>query len=132
MLMRTSELAASTNNEIYYKLDAENRKEAIKEVMTGRVFDMDDIVGEDGHVRFWIGDVYEFVPVVDVDRVIENMQYDCDDDMGDFAEGYLCDANREQIEDLEARLSKSFREWEDDYRLAHTNFTVQDVEHIII
>ena len=132
MLAKAGEWAASCDNLVFHKLNAENREDAIKEVMSGGLFDEDDILGHDGYSRCWIGQVYEFIPVIDGDAIIEQMQYDCEEDLDEGAEGYLCDVTNEQEEDLQERLTRVFCEWEDDYRLTHTGYICSDVEKIVI
>lgn len=73
----------------------------------------------DGNV--FIGQVYNFEPIVDADLVIERIQEEAREESGEYAEYYLerppmrdTEARQTwnaQVADLEKRLTDVFREW---------------------
>ncbi|MGJ0690138.1 hypothetical protein [Veillonella seminalis] len=132
MLVETNDWAVSRNGENFYRCDSSSREGAIEEVDKGRIFDQEDLMTDWGVRSFYIGKVYEFEPVIDVDSIIERLQYECEDQVGENADGYLSDASIEELEDLEQRLTKTFKEWVDESGLNTSAFAVLDYDLITL
>lgn len=132
MLIETNDWAVSRDGENFVKCDSKTREGAIEEVDKGEIFDQEDLMTDWGVRSFYIGKVYEFEPVVDVDSIIERLQYECECEVGENADRYLSDASIEELEDLEQRLTKAFKEWADEYGLNTSAFAVLDADLITL
>lgn len=135
MLEQTKEWAASVNGETFHIMSSKIKKAAINEAVNGNWFDEKELY--DG-IRncIWIGRVYKFKPVLDADDMIEYMQGKEADEVLDIAEwhdeDYLENIPADVINDLEDRLTKVFREWEEENNLQSNFFVVMDPEKIYL
>ena len=57
----------------------------------------------------YIGRVYKYEPYVDAVRVIEWVQQDAYDEADEYAEDYLDNVKKEELQKLEAMLTETFR-----------------------
>ena len=61
-----------------------------------------------------VGNPYYYVPTVDAERVINDIiDYDLDDEIAEYSEDYLLHVELKQIDVLQEKLTKAFREWEE-------------------
>lgn len=132
MLIETNEWAVSCDGEYFVRCDSDTREGAIEEVDKGEIFDQEDLMTDWGVRSFYIGKVYEFEPVVDVDSIIERLQCEYECEVGESADGYLSDASIEELEDLKQRLTKTFKEWAEEYGLNTSAFAVLDADLITL
>lgn len=72
-----------------------------------------------------VGNPYYYVPTVDADRVIENIvECDLDDEIAEYSEDYLLHVELKQIDVLQEKLTKAFREWEEQNGYKNTSFVI--------
>lgn len=72
-----------------------------------------------------VGNPYYYVPTVDADHVIEDItEYDLDDEIAEYSEGYLFDVKQEHIDELQEELTKVFREWEKRNGYENTSYVI--------
>lgn len=72
-----------------------------------------------------VGNPYYYVPTVDADHVIEDItEYDLDDEIAEYSEGYLFDVKQEHIDELQEELTAVFRKWEKRHGYNNTSFVV--------
>lgn len=72
-----------------------------------------------------VGNPYYYVPTVDADHVIEDItEYDLDDEIAEYSEGYLFDVKKEHIDELQEELTKVFREWEKRNGYENTSYVI--------
>lgn len=80
-----------------------------------------------------IGNPYYYVPTVDADHVIEDIvEYDLDDEIAEYSDGYLFDVKQEHIDELQEELTKVFREWEKRHRYENTSYVMLETETYLI
>ena len=76
-----------------------------------------------------VGNPYYYVPTIDAERVIEDIvNYDLDDEIAEYSEDYLLHVELKQIDVLQEKLTKAFREWEE--KNAHKNTSLVILETI--
>lgn len=72
-----------------------------------------------------VGNPYYYVPTVDAERVINDIiDYDLDDEIAEYSEDYLLHVELKQIDVLQEKLTKVFREWEEQNGYNNTSFVV--------
>ena len=72
-----------------------------------------------------VGNPYYYVPMVDAERVIEEVVYgDLDDEIAEWSEDYLLSVKQEHIDELQESLTKVFREWEEKHGYKNTSFVI--------
>lgn len=72
-----------------------------------------------------VGNPYYYVPTVDAERVINDIiDYDLDDEIAEYSEDYLLHVELKQIDVLQEKLTKAFREWEEQNGYKNTSFVV--------
>lgn len=72
-----------------------------------------------------VGNPYYYIPTVDANRVIEDVvEYDLDDEIAEYSDGYLFNVEQEHIDELQEELTKVFREWEKRHGYGNTSFVV--------
>lgn len=72
-----------------------------------------------------VGNPYYYIPTVDAERVIEDVaEYDLDDEIAEWSEGYLLSVKQEHIDELQEELTAVFREWEKRHGYGNTSFVV--------
>lgn len=72
-----------------------------------------------------VGNPYYYIPTVDADRVIEAIaEYDLDDEIAEWSEGYLLNVKQEHIDELQEKLTAVFRKWEKRYGYSNTSVVV--------
>lgn len=72
-----------------------------------------------------VGNPYYYIPTVDADHVIEDVvEYDLDDEIAEYSEGYLLSVKQEHIDELQEELTAVFREWEKRHGYSNTSFVV--------
>ena len=100
----TDKFAYSFDDETYsceYDSVEEALADAKQEVKSGQ---------EDAEVVY-IGRVYEFEPCVDVDLVIERIQDDAEDEVGERADDYLEGVRKADKQKLQEMLTETFNQW---------------------
>lgn len=77
----------------------------------------DEIIEEGDEVfTIYYGQVLEFVPSVDAENVLDNISENAYSEVGEYAERYLYDVPKEQIEDLEEKLNEVLHNWMKKYK----------------
>lgn len=72
-----------------------------------------------------VGNPYYYVPTIDAERVIEDIvNYDLDDEIAEYSEDYLLHVELKQIDVLQEKLTKAFREWEEQNGYKNTSFVI--------
>lgn len=72
-----------------------------------------------------VGNPYYYVPTVDAERVINDIiDYDLDDEIAEYSEDYLLHVELKQIDVLQEKLTKAFREWEEKNGYKNTSFVI--------
>lgn len=72
-----------------------------------------------------VGNPYYYVPTVDAERVINDIiDYDLDDEIAEYSEDYLLHVELKQIDVLQEKLTKAFREWEEQNGYKNTSFVI--------
>ena len=72
-----------------------------------------------------IGNPYYYVPTIDAERVINDIiDYDLDDEIAEYSEDYLLHVKLEHIDVLQEKLTKAFREWEEENGYKNTSFVI--------
>ena len=106
MCMEKIYFGYSYDNERYWGR-FESEEEALKEAVDG----LDD--GKvDPDTKIYIGElVCDYVPRIDTDKLLEDLNYDAYDKCGECAEDYLEDVIREDFLELDEKLNKVFAEW---------------------
>lgn len=70
-----------------------------------------------------VGNPYYYVPTVDAERVINDIiDYDLNDEIAEYSEDYLLHVELKQIDVLQEKLTKAFREWEEKNGYKNTSF----------
>lgn len=72
-----------------------------------------------------VGNPYYYIPTVDAERVINDIiDYDLDDEIAEYSEDYLLHVELKQIDVLQEKLTKAFREWEEQNGYKNTSFVI--------
>ena len=72
-----------------------------------------------------VGNPYYYVPTIDAERVIEDIvNYDLDDEIAEYSEDYLLHVELKQIDVLQEKLTKAFREWEEKNGYKNTSLVI--------
>lgn len=72
-----------------------------------------------------VGNPYYYVSTVDAERVINDIiDYDLDDEIAEYSEDYLLHVELKQIDVLQEKLTKAFREWEEQNGYKNTSFVI--------
>lgn len=72
-----------------------------------------------------VGNPYYYVPTVDAESVINDIiDYDLDDEIAEYSEDYLLHVELKQIDVLQEKLTKAFREWEEQNGYKNTSFVI--------
>lgn len=80
----------------------------------------------------YIGECTTYEPNVNVNSVIEAIQDDAYDKVGDYSVGYLDDVTEEQENELAEKLTEVFRLWAQSNGYCPTFFTVDNVKEVKI
>lgn len=128
MLLYTGKWAASMDNREFTELAAQTREEAIQEVLED--YTDDDFLDDEGNRYFWIGKSYKFVPIVDEQKVIDQLVNQCFDEMGGNSDGFLSASTSNMEVDLRYRLSETFIAWQHYHGLSHNGRLIDDIEFI--
>ena len=76
-----------------------------------------------------IGNPYHYVPTVDADHVIEDVvEYDLDDEIAEWSDGYMFGVKQEHIDELGDALTKVFQEWEKRHGYENTSYVILETE----
>lgn len=93
MLKKTGEWAYSFNGEIYEFVFLDSKKEAIKTAT--------EEAKERGETIFFVGQVEQFVPEIDVaENMLYGLQDQADEDFGEWSDGYLESVSNKEMDDL--------------------------------
>lgn len=85
---------------------------------------------EDGYNYVYVGRVMEFVPSIDPDSVIEELQQKAYDEAGEVSLDYLEDIPLKDRLKLGEMLTETFKQWAKDTNNEPTFYTVEEVsEH---
>lgn len=79
---------------------------------------------------FCVGEQEKFVPYVDADVLIEDIQMRALDYGGEYAEEYLEDVTKEDKEELQRELQNVFDSWANRHRYNPGFFTIINIEEI--
>lgn len=116
--------AYSFDNEIFFsELDSE--KEAIDEAISE--LDLDFVNSENS---VFVGEVEDFAPVVDAERVIYQLTDQAYDEANDGAEEYLNDVTEAELDALEKELTKAFNTWSKKYKHEPNFSLIKNVKEI--
>lgn len=96
------------------------------DIYTGKYASIDEALAEarqeaksypdrDKQCIVYIGRYKPFKPVIDVEWVLEVLQHDAYDVVGDAAEGWLDNLTPAEVESLGEHLTKAFRRWARQY-----------------
>lgn len=91
----------------------EDGREQYRDALDGKGSELFDDVDEEelkNIKSFYVARVKEFVPIVDVRRVLERIQEDAWE-YCTYGEDYLSDVSDSQVEDLRKSLQKAFDDW---------------------
>lgn len=105
--MRETQLwSYSVNDDTYFCGDkCSSRKEAIQAALQ----EAEAFKITEGIIR--IGQVNEFVPVVDARDIITNLQDQADDEAGEYSYDYLNDIPDKHLDELQEKLQAAFDSW---------------------
>jgi hypothetical protein len=121
------------NNKWTYSLDEENfsncdyfdtKEEAIE---AGKEYAIDC---EENYI--YIGKCKEYIPWIDVERIIEQVGDTAYDNLGEAAEDYLCDVSKDAEKELEKKITEVFFEWLNKYNLNPNFYSVVNIQKINI
>lgn len=76
----------------------------------------------------YAGELMEFVPYIDAERVIEYIQCQADDEVGEYSYDYLDDVNKDDIKKLEKALTDAFNKWAKETNNEPDLFMVEDIK----
>lgn len=128
------------DDEIWWNDQFESREEAIadgvkqyKTALNGFATDLfDDDPERFPSDVFYIGECIRFVPTVDAERVLEQLEEDAYDECGEAAENFL-DWNYitdDKIADLQENLQRELDSWLERYKCTPTFYSIENVEKI--
>ena len=81
----------------------------------------------------FIGNPYYYLPTIDPERVIWNItDYEVDDEIQEWSDGYLDNVKYEHAEELGALLTEVFRAWEKRHGYDNQAYVVLESEEIAI
>lgn len=108
MLKKTGEWAYSFNGEIYEFVFLDSKKEAIKTAT--------EEAKERGETIFFVGQVEQFVPEIDVaENMLYGLQDQADEDFGEWSDGYLESVSNKEMDDLNKKIEAAFFAWLEKY-----------------
>ena len=100
-------------------IDYNSREEAIKEGMK--------YAKEDGLKSFRIGRAIPCgIPNIDTIWLLEKAQEQLYDEVGESAEVYLADMNREEFKELDEQLNEVFYQWHKKHKLEPSCYIIDD------
>jgi hypothetical protein len=76
----------------------------------------------------YIGEIWEFEPIVDADSVIERIQNDAEDEAGECVDDYLEDVRIADELKLQEMLTETFNKWAKETGNEPKFFTVKEVQ----
>lgn len=120
MLKSTKKYAYCVNDNERF----EGEYDSFNDAMEAGTQCLKDDGAEEGTVA--VGEILEFVPVVDADFVLENIQAKADDDCCGCADNYLDGVSPENTKLLEEMLTKTFNEWAKQTKHDHTVYVIED------
>lgn len=82
----------------------------------------------DGYLEIFIGEADYYKDNINVDSIIERLQEDAFEYIGEFAETYLDDMTVEKRLILEKRLNKIWHEFKEEYGIDKSHYTVRVYE----
>ncbi|ERT60784.1 DUF2188 domain-containing protein [Megasphaera vaginalis (ex Srinivasan et al. 2021)] len=87
---------------------------------------------EDGIAKFYIGQVREHTPKIHLDSVIDDLQDDAYDKLGEWGEGFLVRVTNEEKQELDIALNKVLNDWLDKNKLRDYGFKIVNIEEISV
>lgn len=76
-----------------------------------------------------IGQPYYYVPEVDGERTIWNVvDYDLDDEIGEWSDNYMRNVKKEHIDELSEEITKVFQAWEKRHGYENRAWIVQETK----
>lgn len=87
---------------------------------------------EYGLVKFYIGQVREHTPKINLDSVIDGLQDDAYDKLGEWGEGFLVRVTNEEKQELDTALNKVLNDWLDKNKLRDYGFIIVNIEEISV
>lgn len=78
----------------------------------------------DESVLIYYAQVHEYIPSVDVENVLDNISENAYSETGEYAERYLCDVPKEQIEELGDSLNDVLEKWIKKYKHEPNFYTI--------
>lgn len=123
-MKETEQWAYSFDNEYYNSPFYESFDDALKDgILEAKELD---------YKRVYVGRVMKFVPSIDSDLVIEELQQKAYDEAGEFSLDYLEHISLKDRFKLDEMLTETFKQWAKDTKNEPSFFTVEEVsEHIL-
>ena len=116
----------SKNGENFYG-EFDTKEEAIEEAIEEAKEDYGDDCTE-----IYIGNPVLFVPEVNACSVIDNLIENACEHGGEYADSYLTNISKEEINDLEKRLTETFNQWAKETKNEPTFYGVENIELVKI
>ncbi len=87
---------------------------------------------EEGQNEIFIGICEEYIPSISAWQVIDSIQEDAYDKLGEFSQGYLDDVSNEHREELQDKLNQVLSKWIEEHNYIPDFWSVKNVEKITI
>lgn len=115
------EFAYSFDNETYG-----STYNSVEEALRDAAYELEHMSNTDKPDQIFVGECQVYKPSLLTCGydVIEAIQCDAHEEGGEYAEGYLDDATKEQVEELENDLDDVFQKWVEKYKLQPNFYTV--------
>ena len=81
-----------------------------------------------GYSQYYVGQCKEFIPRVDAEDLIERMQEQAYEEVGEVTEDWLEDATSEAINELAEELHMLFQKWMKKYSLEPSFYRVEAID----
>ena len=79
---------------------------------------------------FYVGQIVEYKPKLDVEVIIERLMDNAFDYLGDYAEGFLADLTGRQEDELERDLQVILDKWLDKYDLRPNGYHLVSIQRV--
>lgn len=79
---------------------------------------------------FYVGQIVEYKPKLDVEVIIERLMDNAFDYLGDYAEGFLADLTGRQEDELERDLQVILDKWLDKYDLLPKGYHLVSIQRV--
>jgi hypothetical protein len=116
--------ADSASDEIWRGGPCDSAKECMEEAVSLGDYKNGDTIA--------VGIIERYVPYVDANRLIEWMQEDAVDEVGEIADDWLADISKKELGDLHERLSSTTLDWLKQYNLMPTFYKVHPLAEPVV